>query len=160
MRTNELGKFHVNFWIEVTSGLRWGGLRKEGIELSAPGTTRYRNFFKNLKTGDFVLHYLTTSLTRQKEKQSSVIGASRIASDPTVVGKKIVARCSGTIEFPKPVPYSELHRIGRKSRKFDTLLRMGMQKYLTQISRSDFDSILGAYPANRKRFSKLALSTS
>jgi len=148
----------VNFWIEVTSGMRWSRLLDEGVALEAPNTTRYRNFFEGLKAGDLVLHYLTTTLTRQTEKQSSVVGASKIASDPTVIGRKIVAKCSCTAEFPKPIPYSELRRTVRKSKEFEKLLRVGMQRYLTQISCPDFESVLGIYPANMKRFSKSLLA--
>lgn len=133
-------------------------LLKEGVALEAPNTTRYRNFFEDLKAGDLVLHYLTTTLTRQKEKRSSVVGASKVVSNPAVIGRKIVARCSGTVEFPKPIHYSELRRTVRKSEKFEKLLRVGMQRYLTKLSRPDFESILGTYPSNKKRFSKSLLA--
>jgi len=74
--------------------MRWERLLKEGIALEAPNTARYRNFFRNVKFGDVILHYLTISLTRQKEERGSVVGVSRVTSDPAVVGKKIVAKCS------------------------------------------------------------------
>lgn len=148
----------MNFWIEVTSGMRWSRLLKEGVALEAPNITRHQHFFAGIKSGDFVLHYLTTSLTREKEKRSSVVGASKIDSDPSLVGKKIEARCSGTIEFPKPVLYSELQRINTKSEEFDKLVRVSMQRYLTRISESDFESVIGVHPANMKQFSKSPLA--
>lgn len=148
----------MDFWIEVTSGMRWERLLKEGIALEAPDRPRYRNFFEGIKSGDFVLHYLTTSLTDQKEQRSSVIGVSLVASDPTVVGKKIVAGCSNTLEFSKPVSYKELLGLKRKSPSFCGLVGYSMQRYLTQISRSDVESILGVHPANMRRFSKSRLA--
>lgn len=148
----------MNFWIEVTSGMRWERLLKEGIALEAPNTTRYRHFFEGVRAGDLVLHYLTTSLTPKKEKKSSVVGASRVAADPAAVGKKIVAGCSDTLELPKPVLYNELHGLKRKSPLLSKLVRLNMQRYLTQISRPDFESILGMHPANMRRFSKSRLA--
>ena len=149
----------MNFWIEVTSGMRWDRMREErNVVLSAPNTTRYRNFFQNLKTDDLVLHYLTASLTRNKEKRSSAVGVSKVASDPTVAEKPIIAKCSDTLEFPKPVSYSALCGIKPKSAEFGKLLEVSMQRYLTQISQSDFELILGIYPANEKRFRKSPLA--
>ena len=148
----------MDFWIEVTSGMRWNRLMREGIALEAPDRTRYRHFFEGVKSGDFVLHYLTTSLTSQKEQRSSVVGVSRVASDPTVVGKKIVARCSDTLKFSKSVSYNELRGHKRKSPSLRRLVGFNMQMYLTQISRSDFESILDVYPANMKRFSRSRLA--
>jgi len=148
----------VNFWIEVTSGMRWDRLMREGTALEAPDRPRYRHFFEGVKSGDFVLHYLTASLTSQKEQRSSVVGVSRVASDPAVAGKKIVAGCSNTLEFTKPVPYKELLGLKRKSPSLRELVGFSMQRYLTQISRSDVESILGVHPANMKRFSKSRLA--
>lgn len=148
----------MNFWIEVTSGMRWDRLLKIGVALEAPNTTRYQHFFEGVKFGDFVLHYLTTSLTSQKEKRSSVVGVSRAISDPIVEGKKIVAKCSDTLEFPKPVSYNELIGLKQKSPSLRKLVGVSMQRYLTQISQSDFESILGVHPANMRRFSKSRLA--
>jgi hypothetical protein len=148
----------MNYWLEVTSGLRWSKLLKEGVRLDAPNTTRYQNFFKGLETGDIVLHYLTATLTPQKEERSSVVGVSKIASTPTVIGKRIVAKCSHTLKFPTPISYSELRGIKRKSAELRGLLKINMQKYLAQISDFDFKSILDIYQANKKRFSKSPLA--
>jgi len=148
----------MNFWIEVTSGMRWDRLLREGIALEAPDRPRYRHFFEGVKSGDFVLHYLTASLTSQKEQRSSVVGVSRVASDPTVVGKKVVAGCSDTLKFSKPVSYNELLGLKRKSPLLSRLVGCHMQRYLTQISRSDVESILGVHPANMRRFSKSRLA--
>lgn len=148
----------MDYWIEVTSGMRWDRLLKDCVALEAPNTTRYRNFFKNLKAGDLVVHYLTSSLTPQREKKSSIVGMSLVTSDPAMVGRKITARCSNTLEFPKPVPYSELRTIRRKSVGLDRLLEFSMQRYLTQISKSDIESILSVHPANNRRFSKSRLA--
>ena len=150
--------------MEVSSGSRWERLLKDGAMLDAPNTTRYQNLFKGLTLGNLVLHYLTTSLTREKSMQSSVVRASRVASDvtvvPTAVGEKIVAKCSKVVVLPKPIPYLELNQIPKKSKGFAKLLRAYMQRYLTQITKSDFESILEIYPANKKRFLKSPLGRS
>ena len=138
--------------------MRWERLLKEGITLEAPNTTRYRHFFEGVRAGDLVLHYLTTALTPKKEKRSSVVGASRVAADPAAVGKKIVAGCSDTLELSKPVLYNELHGRKRKSPLLSKLGRLNMQRYLTQISQPDFESILGVHPKNKCRFLKSPLA--
>ena len=148
----------ANFWIEVTSGMRWERLLKEGVTLMAPNTTRYRHFFEGMKSGDFVLHYLTASLTSQKEKRSSVVGVSLVASDPALVEKKIVAGCSNTLELPKPISCNELRGLKQKSTLLRKLVEFSMQRYLTRISRSDFGLVIDAHPANKRRFSKTPLA--
>jgi len=148
----------VGFWIEVTSGMRWDRMLREGVQLEAPNKTRYQHFFDGVKAGDLVLHYLTGTLTMQREKQSSVVGVSQVASNPAVVGKKIIADCSNALELPKPVSYGELLGLKRKSLSLQRLVGFSMQRYLTQISRSDFESVLNAHPTNARRFSKSPLA--
>lgn len=143
------------YWIEVTSGSRWDRLlREKDVRLDAPNKLRYQNFFRGLKAGDFVFHYLTATLTLPKERKSSVIAISKVASNPIAGEKRIEARCSSTLILPKSIPYSELSRINPKSKNFRLLVKRGMQRYLTQISKSDFNFILDAYPMNKKRFFK------
>jgi hypothetical protein len=144
----------VDYWIEVTSGSRWERLLKTRVALEAPNTTRYQNFFKGLKPGDIMLHYLTMALTLPKERRSTIVAVSKVASKPEVLEKKIVAECKNTKVLPKPIPFSKLQEIKGRSGEFNKLLRMGMQRYLTRISQSDFESVLSVYPANRKRFLK------
>ncbi|MBA7622763.1 hypothetical protein ES703_30149 [subsurface metagenome] len=149
----------MSYWIEVTSGLRWDRLLKEkNIRLDAPNTTRYQGFFKKVKAGDLVFHYLTSSLTRPKEKRSKVVAVSTVASNPAVVGKRIVANCVGTVMFPKTISCSELSKINPKSKNLRKLLKVNMQRYLTPITQLDFDSILGLYPENKKKFFRLRAS--
>lgn len=149
----------MNFWIEVTSGMRWHRMYEgKDIALSAPIRTRYLNFFNGVMTGDTVLHYLTTALTRSQEQRSSVVAVSGIASDPAEK-RRIEAKCSNTVLFPKPVSYSELRSIQPKSREFEKLVaRMSMQRYLTQMTKSDFESVLKVHPENWRKFLKSPLS--
>jgi hypothetical protein len=148
----------MSYWIEVTTGIRWTRLSSEGrVRLDAPNTSRYQTFFQGLKSGDFVLHYLTGVLTPEKEKRSSIVGVSLIESNPIIEGKKITAKCSKVLEFAKPVSYKELCGVEPKSVPLRKLLKLSMQRYLTQISMSDFESILNVHPANMRRFSKSRL---
>jgi hypothetical protein len=145
----------MNYWIEVTSGLRWYRLLKEkDVRLDAPNTTRHRNFFKELKRDDLVFHYLAGALTPEKEKRSKIVAMSRIVSNPIVDGKRIAAKCAETVMLPSPVSRYELGGARPKSKGLKKLLRVNMQRYLTQISQSDFESILDAHPANARRFPK------
>ena len=149
----------MGYWIEVTTGIRWNRMLEEGdIRLDAPNVARYRGFFKGLKAGDFVLHYLTGTLTSMKSKKSCIVCVSKVESSPAIIGNRIVAKCSGLLELPKPVSYKELCALKEKSAQLAKLLKMGMQRYLTQISRSDFESILGVHPANMKHFLKSPLA--
>jgi len=132
---------------------------KTRVALEAPKTARYRNFFARMKAGDFVLHYLTASLTPSKESQSTIVAVSKVVSEPEVLEKKIVAVCKNTKVLLKPISLSKLQEVREKSREFDMLLRMGMQRYLTRISQTDFVSIIKAYPENRAKVSSF-LNTS
>jgi len=143
-----------NLWIEVTSGVRWNRMLKEGVVvLEAPKQTRYLNFFKDMKANDIVLHYLTNALTYKKEWRSSIVAISKTISEPIILDFKIQARCSEPIMLPKPISYSLMLKLrGQKSEKFKELLNIKMQRYLTKITLSDFYTILDAYPENRKLF--------
>lgn len=148
----------TNFWIEVTSGMRWERMLKEGIVLAAPNRTRYQTFFAGMNAGDLVLHYLTSALTRQKELRSRVVAISRVASNPTVNEKRIIAPCSNTLMLPNPVSLDELRKLERKSPLLQKLVvNLRMQRYLSQISPSDFEAILRVHPVNLRRFSKSRL---
>ncbi len=149
----------MNYWLEVTIGVRWQRMLEEGqIRLDAPNKTRYINFFNGMEAGDIILHYLTSALTpsRLREKKSSVFAVSKIASNPQVVGNKIVAKCSGTYLFKKPVPRSELMNLPKKSSELEKLLRVSMMRYLTKISDSDFVSIVKKLPENKRIVTKFA----
>lgn len=146
----------MGYWVEVTTGLRWDRLFKEkNVKLEAPEKTRYRKFFQGLKTGDFVLHYLTWALTVSKEKKGRVVAVSRVASDPIPINRKIVAKCSNTVLLPKPVPCHVLHEIDQKSKGLQKLLNLNMQRYLTQITEANLISILSVSPENNKVLKKV-----
>ncbi|MEM3519911.1 MAG: hypothetical protein QXT22_05835 [Candidatus Hadarchaeales archaeon] len=148
----------MNFWIEVTSGMRWERMLKEGIALTAPNRARYRTFFAKINSGDLVLHYITSTLTRQKELRSKVVAVSLIASTPSITEKRITAPCSNTLLLPNPVSLAELRKLKQKSPFLRKLVDdLHMQRYLTQITQSDFKSILGVDSENMRRFLKSRL---
>ena len=93
----------MNYWIEVTSGLRWNRMLKEGVVLKAPNETRYQNFFKDVRAGDKALHYLTASLTSDKRLRSTIVASSRIISDPIRTTWNISAICNNMNILPKPI---------------------------------------------------------
>lgn len=79
----------MNFWTDVTSDMWWDSLLKEGVAQAAPNRTRCRNLFERVKAGDLMLHHLTTTLACEREKKSSVVGASEVASALRLVNLKI-----------------------------------------------------------------------
>jgi len=123
-----------------------------GVVLSSPNTQRYRNFFKNVRAGDQVLHYLTNALTRDEEGRSCVVAFSKVSAPPRYEGKRIVSSCSDTIELRKPVPLNKIREMELKSEGLDTLVKMSMQRYLTEITKADFKSILNVYPENENLY--------
>jgi len=139
----------MNHWIEVTSGIRWNRLLREGVALQAPNKTRYRNFFKDLKANDVVLHYLTSALTPEKKLQSRIVGVSQTASSPLFTKSRISVQCFNLEILHTPIHLSELIQIKPKSNGLKALLRVNMQRYLTKISKSDFESIIDLHPENR-----------
>jgi len=138
----------MKFWIEVTSGIRFERLLREGVKLEAPHTTRFINFFKELREGDVVLHYMTATLTR-KEWRSSIIASSRIGKNPEVNGKKIVAPCSNTVMIEPPIKLLQIKKLPEKSDRLDRVLSYSMQKYLIEIDYQDFKNIM-AFGGNEK----------
>ncbi len=128
-------------WIEVTSGMRWERMLREGVALEAPNSARYRTLFRGLRAEDLVLHNLITSLTNSPRVRSKVVAASRVTADPGIEKRNIVAKCSDTVELPVPISLKRLRRMNPKSEAFSVLLRMNMQRYLSRIEWSDFESI-------------------
>jgi len=144
----------------VTTGIRWQRMLDEGeIRLNAPNKKRYLTFFDDMMAGDTVLHYLTALTSYElAEKKSSIVAISKIASNPQVIGNKIVAKCSGTSHLQRPIPRAALEKINRKSKELKKLLRMSMRSYLTKISESNFKAITEIFPQNRKVAEKFMCS--
>lgn len=153
---------NLGYWIEVTTGLRWQRMLNERkIELDAPEKPRYKTFFKNMKSGDIVLHYLTADLVPfnwEEEKKSSIVAVSKVVSDPQIMFGRIVARCSATTPLPNPIPLKALKKVGRKSQELKKLLRVSMRRYLTNVSESDFKFITEILPQNRTAIKKFMRS--
>lgn len=137
----------MRYWIEVTTGMRIERMIQSGFLLEAPKTTRYCNFFRNVRAGDTVLHYTTQPLTR-KEWKSSIIAVSKVESDPVYEEKKILAACKDTIFLKTPVSYGELMALEPKSSEMKAAARIRLQKYLNEISFSDFAQILSLHSNN------------
>jgi hypothetical protein len=137
----------MRFWIEVTSGIRFERLQREGVQLDAPSTTRYQNFFRELRKGDMVLHYTTGSLSK-KEWGSKIIAISIVEMDPKRIGNKIVALCGRTRMLPEPVPLGMMRGMENKSERLSALIHYSMQRYLTEIEQDDLIMILKSNEAN------------
>lgn len=122
----------------------------EGFKLEAPHTQRYVTFFNGIAKGDAVLHYTTIALSK-KEWRGKILAVSLVASPPRIIGKKLVSECENTIFLPEPVQLSELRKISDKSLRFEELFRISLQRYLTQITKSDFDKIVALHSSNKER---------
>ena len=105
-----------------------------------------------MRADDLVLHYLTTSLTKDRRLQSRMVGVSRVTSPPILTSKTITAPCVDTVELPTPVRYTELQQLVLKEGPLKQLIGMRMQRYLTQITESDFTVVIEAKLENSRRF--------
>ncbi len=151
---------NLGYWIEVTTGFRWQRMLNEGeIKLEAPNKTRYQTFFKKMKPGDIVLHYVTGLVPFSWEgKKSCIVAVSKVPLGPQLTFGSIVAKCSGTLHLPRPILYKDIENIENKSEGLEKLLRISMRGYLTNITESDFKSLIEIYPQNRKVVEKFMKS--
>ena len=140
----------MNYWIEVTSGLRWSRMLKKGVVLKAPNETRYKNLFKDVRAGDRTLHYLTASLTSDKRYKSTIVASSRIISDPIMTTMSISAMCNNVNIFPKQIHVKKIKELNINSDGLKSLLNINMQRYLTKMNESDYKSIIHIYPDNAR----------
>ncbi len=132
----------MKYWIEVSDGWSWDLLLKGKRGLYAPNKKRYATMFKGIDRGDIVIHYLITQMTKDKEKKSSIIGLSRVKSKAYVRENQIIVDLEKITELPKPIKFNVFSKFLEKySIAMQKLIKVGMQRYLTEISQKDFEEI-------------------
>lgn len=143
----------MKYWIEVTHGdSGWTRKLDKNPELRrglwAPATTRHKNMLMHLKTGDIVLTYLTSNSTRTKKWKTSIVGVSIVEEDLFVVEKKISVKLNNNLELPIPIKFSEYKNNQLLSPEFKNAISYCFQRYLINISPSDFSSLLHIHEDN------------
>lgn len=133
----------MRYFIEVCSGER-SFEKKLGNEkyLKAPKSQRYVNMLSQIQENDRVLHYLTSSVTKAKERKSTFVGESVVSSKMKLMEKRILCELRDTILFPAPVKLSSL-KDKIVSPKLERAIKMSMQAYIFEIEETDYRLIKG-----------------
>jgi hypothetical protein len=141
----------LNFWIEVTGGdNRWlEKLRNENKRgLIAPESTRYEKMFKNIREGDYIFTYLTKTPTITKEWKSSIVGISTASTTMYEEKGSLKIKTNKDTQLNTPIPYSIFSKMAQFSENFKKNIRRGMQRYIIEITQSDYISLIEMYEEN------------
>lgn len=132
------GDVIIRYFIEVCSGER-SFEKKLGNEkyLKAPKSRRHITMLSQIQENDKVLHYLTTSLTKAKDRKSTFVGESTVSSKMKSKEKRISCELKDTIQFPAPVKLSSL-KDKIISPKLERAIKMSMQSYIFEIEEKDY----------------------
>lgn len=144
----------MRYFIEVCSGER-SFEKKLGNEkyLRAPKSRRHINMLSQIQENDKVLHYLTASLTKAKERKSTFVGESTVSSKMKSMEKRILCELKDTVPFPTPVKLSSI-KDKVISPKLERALRMSMQSYIFEIEVKDYRLIKGMVEVKKSVQSK------
>lgn len=144
-----------NYWIEVTMG-DWGWTDKCGKDepsrmcgLKAPNSTKYINFFNNIKKDDIIFTHLTQGLTKRKEWRSSIVGISEADGEYQLRGKTLMIPVKNCLELPVPIKFSSYRNMKNVfSPEFQRGISMTLQSYIIKISEEDAKILLSIFPEN------------
>lgn len=95
-----------------------------------------------IQENDKVLHYLTASITKAKERKSTFVGESTVSSTMKLMEKRILCELRDTVSFPAPVKLSSL-KDKIISPKLERAIKMSMQSYIFEIEEKDYRLIKG-----------------
>jgi hypothetical protein len=147
----------MKFWIEVTGGDKaWiekrnnNELLKRGLE--APLNNRYLNFFKKVEIGDIVFTYLTRQLTENKNWRSSIVGISKVKKEYFGYRGYLYIKTVEDVELPVPIRYIDMLNPKGFSIGFKNMIKAAMQKYLINLTESDFKIIININKKNKQYF--------
>lgn len=140
--------------MEVSSG-DWAWTKKiqnsnhdDKRGLKAPATTRYVNLLKEVREGDIILSYLTKSLTQNSKWRGSIVGISTATSSCYKKGNTLFVDTDKDLEIPVPIKHSEFKDSKRLSEGFKKIIRRSMQIYLFEITKEDFEILIGMNSVN------------
>ena len=160
----QLNAVRMKIWIEVASG-DWAWVQKtqqftqtHKRGLKAPASTRYFNLFNKIEPQDILLTYLTQSLTSKKEWRSAIVGISTIKNSYYQDGNTLFIDTMTDLELPVPIAFSEFKDAKSFSDTFDQLLRLNMQKYISEILKQDFVALLKIHKENTGFIKKTSYS--
>lgn len=129
-------------WIEATGDYQWILRLNRKIGLNVPVSTRYENMLDKIKENDIIFHHITTQRAEKPSHQGSIVGISKVASEVHKNGKKLVVDIKDVVELPIPIKFSEYTKIKNPSKKFDYLLHINLQRYITEIEKDDVKQII------------------
>lgn len=135
-------------WLEISSDFRFRRKLANERGLYAPLRKRYRSMMNDIKSGDLILHYITSSGALERSHQSAIVGVSIAKSELIEKGTKFNVIIENIIELPKPVNITEIKDIRNKSGKLETIISMSFQRYLAEIKISDVRKILFIHDEN------------
>lgn len=129
---------------------------KQGLR--APATDKYIKLFKPVRINDLVLTHLT-SLSKNRSWRSSIIGISTVCSNAYIKDGNINISLSNCIEFPIPIKFNEYKHNTMFSKQFQWKIKICFQRYLLEMTPSDFFIILGVHSENLDRLKSTAYET-
>lgn len=153
----------MRLWIEVTND-DGAWTRKFASDpdirqgLRAPAIDKYIKLFKSIRINDLVLTHLT-SLSKNRKWRSSIIGISAVCSDAYIKDDDVNIDLSNCIEFPIPIEFNEYKHNAMFSKQFQWKIKICFQRYLIEITPSDFLILLGVHSGNMARLRSTVYET-
>ena len=147
----------MRVWIEISSDYRFQKKLCKEEGLYAPAAKRYRTMMRDVRAGDIILHYITSSGTKKKSHQSAIVGVSTATSSLIENDSKLGIDIDRLVQLPSLISIRVIKNIEDKSQKLETLISMSFQRYLAEIEISDAEKILSEYEENIKILKKYPL---
>ncbi len=143
----------MRIWIEVSSGDSAWIKKLESDQnlrrgLKAPANTRYLNLLKPVSRGDIILTHLTTSLTKNKNWRSSIVGISMVDGEQHIIKNAIHIQLINSVELPISIKFFEYKEMRNFSEQFKLRISSCLQRYLIEITPKDFSILLSIHPEN------------
>lgn len=135
-------------WLEISSDFRFQRKLENERGLYAPLRKRYRTMMNDIKPGDLILHYITSSGALDKDHRSAIVGVSIAKSELIEKGTNFTVMIDDIIKLPKPVSILEIKKSKDKSDKLKTIISMSFQRYLAELELSDARKILSIHDKN------------
>jgi hypothetical protein len=111
----------MNVWIEISSNYRFQKKLCKEEGLYAPAAKRYRMMLKDVRTGDIILHYITSSGTNIKSHQSAIVGVSTAISSLIENDSRLGIDIDRLVQLPSPISIRMIKNIEDKSQKLECL---------------------------------------
>lgn len=132
----------MRYFIEVCSGDRSFEEKLQGNRhINAPINKRYFTMLSQIKKNDIIIHYLTISLTKNKERQASFVGESEVNDEMRKDVFRYICELRDVKAFPHPVKLSSVKKRDEISHSLKRAIGMSMQSYIFEIVKKDYELI-------------------